>query len=329
MFRRERGVRFLFVLGNTFNLETVFVLHLCPHVYLYAVYTPHTTMSLSVWIVWRHSAHVGLAKRSHRNCAALVGSRGWQGGQGPGNKERKKGSRTRTHTLMWLKAVLEWRKHHLHFTTLWLPVHRGSKRTCPFIFSVFFRWKRARGDSCKEGFWFPFLYGTWLFSWKSYECHKLSWEVARVFATIKAKDEISSIGCGPLFFGWGVLPPGCLHARLHFYPWHTHTASTHVSHSWIPWTFLLSISRSSLSFCQCSFLFPSVLSFCVLWHSFLCMFCHVKGCATALIYASEKGRTATVKVLVDARADKDARSIVREWKWKRGSCTLTCGWKGC
>ena len=35
-------------------------------------------------IAWPHCAHFGLGKRSHRNCATLVGSRDKQGGEGEG-----------------------------------------------------------------------------------------------------------------------------------------------------------------------------------------------------------------------------------------------------
>ena len=49
---------------------------------------------------WLHCAHLGLALWPHRNCGALVGSGGKQGGQGQG----KRGKESRTH--MWLIRCL-------------------------------------------------------------------------------------------------------------------------------------------------------------------------------------------------------------------------------
>lgn len=56
-------------------------------------------LSLCLWIAWRHSAHVGLGRGSHRCCANSPRSRGWHRGQGQCKNEIK--SSWRTHTYGW------------------------------------------------------------------------------------------------------------------------------------------------------------------------------------------------------------------------------------
>jgi len=43
-----------------------------------------------------------------------------------------------------------------------------------------------------------------------------------------------------------------------------------------------------------------------------CVFVHIKNGCTALMKASQEGRTAIVRVLLKAGADKDAKDKVRE-----------------
>ena len=80
---------FFFLLTLIFNFR-LFLLLLC-------VPLP------SIFVAWLHRTHEGLDQWSHRNCAALVGSWGSQGGQECGKRERE----TDVHTHTWLTGCFE------------------------------------------------------------------------------------------------------------------------------------------------------------------------------------------------------------------------------
>jgi len=71
---------------------------------LFATWCVCHPLSVYVLIAWLHSAHGCLATRSHRNCAAPLRSRRWQGRQGYGKKmkENKEITFTHTHSHFWL-----------------------------------------------------------------------------------------------------------------------------------------------------------------------------------------------------------------------------------
>jgi hypothetical protein len=127
--------------------------------------------SPSMLVGWLHCTHSGLLLRSHRNCAALVGSGGWQGGQ-VGSK-RKKERMNHTHTCGWQGGL---RRHYMASRPIVVAVVSACKQVGVEVtrtFSkVFFPVVCLRGLPNARRRYYSFFCNAPVFSWKSCKCHR-------------------------------------------------------------------------------------------------------------------------------------------------------------
>jgi len=144
-----------------------------------------TMVCVPLCIVWPHCAHGGLDQRSNRNCGAAVGSGGWQGGQGDGKWENEREWITHTPAYGWQDGLKEEAPCGLSSPSLDLRlvphIAWGLAWTAPFFSPLFPLWKSfSRGAKCKKNTWF-LLCNAPVFTSKSCESQKRSWECARDF----------------------------------------------------------------------------------------------------------------------------------------------------
>jgi hypothetical protein len=65
-------------------------------------------LSPSMFVVWQHRTHLGLAMGSHRDCAAPVGSGGWQGGDEQCKYEGERITHTHVDDKMVWRGSTSW-----------------------------------------------------------------------------------------------------------------------------------------------------------------------------------------------------------------------------